>query len=524
MNRTTSPLRPDPRNRRAAGSFSASLLAVSMALLGATACGREPAALAAPPAPPSAATAAAETAPSALDEVAATENLVLRPWTGDFDGMVERRLVRVLVTYSKTHYFVDRGTQRGLTYEFGRMFEDELNRRLGRGNLRVHVAFVPVRHDDLIPALLAGRGDVAAANLTITPERLAEVDFTAPTLRGVDEIVVSGPGGGAYTRAEDLSGREVYLRRSSSFFASVEALNRRLAAAGLPPATVREAPEVLSDEDILEMVNAGLVPATVMDRHIAEFWSQILDGLVLHRDAKLRTGGQIAMMIRKESPQLRAELDAFLARHPEGSKDRNILLQRYLRNTKFVLAATSQAERQKLFDTVELFRRYGERYSLDYLLLLAQGYQESRLDHGARSAVGAIGIMQVMPATGKELEVGDITELEPNIHAGVKYIRNLIDHYYADEPMTPLDKGLFAFASYNAGPGRIRQLRERAAKRGLDPNVWFNNVEVVAAEAIGRETVQYVGNIYKYYLAYRLIMAEREELEAAKREAGATPR
>jgi membrane-bound lytic murein transglycosylase MltF len=124
--------------------------------------------------------------------------------------------------------------------------------------------------------------------------------------------------------------------------------------------------------------------------------------------------------------------------------------------------------------------------------------------------------MQVMPATGKELAVGDITQVEPNIHAGVKYMRFMMDQFYANEPMDRLNKGLFTFASYNAGPGRLQQLRKLAAKRGLDPNVWFNNVELIAAEKIGRETVTYVANIYKYYLAYRMIAEQHEEREKAK--------
>ena len=163
-----------------------------------------------------------------------------------------------------------------------------------------------------------------------------------------------------------------------------------------------------------------------------------------------------------------------------------------------------------------LFRKYSDRYNVDFLLMAAQGYQESRLDHRARSPVGAIGIMQIMPETGKSLKVGDITQLEPNIHAGVKYMRNLRDQYFANEPMDDLNKALFTFACYNAGPGRIRQLRAAAEKRGLNPNVWFGNVEQVASERIGRETVTYVANIFKYYVAYRLVLEETERRDAAK--------
>ena len=94
-----------------------------------------------------------------------------------------------------------------------------------------------------------------------------------------------------------------------------------------------------------------------------------------------------------------------------------------------------------------------------------------------------------MPATGRDMQVGDITLLEPNIHAGVKFPRAVMNEYYANEPMDQLNRRLFTFAAYNAGPGRIAGLRRIAAQRGLDPNVWLNNVELMAAEKIGRETV-----------------------------------
>jgi len=447
-----------------------------------------------------------------------TDNTRIK-FTGDLDGMIERRLIRVLMTHSKTNYFVDRGTQRGLVYEAFRLFEDELNKKLKKKRLGVQVMFIPVARDRLIPALLEGRGDIAAANLTITPDRLKRVDFSEPTGRNVSEIVVTAPGVKPPSTVQDLSGKEVYIRRSSSFYESLELLNIKLTKAGKAPVKVQLAPEVLENEDILEMVNAGLVKITIVDNHIAQFWKQVLSRIVLHPEVAVRSGADIAWMIRKNSPKLKAELNAFIARHPEGSKTRNVLLQKYLRNISFAKEATSKQEIAKFDAVVNLFQKYGGQYEMDYLLMMAQGYQESRLDHNTRSPVGAIGIMQVMPATGKEMKVGDISKLEPNIHAGVKYIRFMMNQYYANEPMDPLDKGLLTFASYNAGPGRVEQLRKEAAKRGLDPNKWFNNVEVIAAEKIGRETVQYVSNIYKYYLAYRMVMETREEREKVKEDA-----
>jgi membrane-bound lytic murein transglycosylase MltF len=391
-------------------------------------------------------------------------------WTGDLDGMVKRRIIRVLVPYSKTLYFVDRGIQRGLVYDSFRMFENDLNKKLKAKHIKTHVLFVPVGRDDIIPALLEGRGDIAAANLTITPERLKQVDFSDPTARNVSEIVVTGPGADPIKGVEELSGKEVFLRKSSSFYESLQKLNAEFKKAGKTPVKVRLAPENLETEDTLEMVNAGLIQTTIADNHIAEFWKKVLPKIVFYPDAAINTGGMIGWMIRKNSPLLKAELNAMLARYPKGSSVRNQLLQKYLKSTKFVKNATSKEEMAKYNRTVDFFRKYGDKYELDYLLMMAQGYQKSRLDQNVKSPVGAIGVMQVMPATGKELNVGDITQLEPNIHAGVKYIRFMMKQYYENEPMDSLNKGLFAFASYNAGPGRISQLRRQAAKRGLDSN------------------------------------------------------
>jgi membrane-bound lytic murein transglycosylase MltF len=342
------------------------------------------------------------------------------------------------------------------------------------------------------------------------------VDFTNPTRKGVDEIVVTGPGAPAIASVDDLAGQEVYVRRSSSYYQSLLALNERLKVAGKAPVAVQAAPENLEDEDLLEMVNAGLIQITVVDSYLAEFWQQVFPALTLHDAVALRTGGNLAVAIRKNSPQLAAGLNAIIDEYGLGTTFGNTMEKRYLQSTKFVKNATSEAERKKFLAMVELFKKYSDQYELDYLLMAAQGFQESGLDQGVKSPVGAIGVMQVMPATGQELGVGDIRQIEPNIHAGAKYFRFIVDQYYKDEPMTPLDKGLFAFASYNAGPGRIRQLRREAEKRGLDPNVWFGNVEQIASERIGRETVTYVSNIYKYYVAYRLVTEEGERRAAAK--------
>ena len=448
---------------------------------------------------------------------------VTRPFTGDLDAMIKRRLIRVLTTYSRTHYFIDRGTPRGITYDAMRKFEDELNAKLKTRHLRVQVVFVPVSRDELLPGLVEGRGDVAMASLTVTPEREKLVDFTVPTATDVSEIVVTGPRSPALATLDDLAGKQVVVRKSSSYHESLLALNERLRSEGKREVVLKLAPETLESEDLLEMVNAGLVKIVVVDSYLARFWKQVFPNIVLHDDIAVRTGARLGLAIRKGSPKLRAALDDFVRRNAVRTNFGNQLFQRYLKSTKFVKSATADTDMKRFERMVELFRKYGDRYQLDTLLMIAQGYQESTLDQSKRSRVGAIGVMQVMPATGKELAVGDIRQLEPNIHAGVKYIRFMIDQYLADEPMDALNRELFAFAAYNAGPGRVRQLRTEAKRRGLDPNTWFNHVERIAAERIGRETVQYVSNIYKYYVAYSLVAEEAAEREQAKESLGTSP-
>jgi membrane-bound lytic murein transglycosylase MltF len=284
--------------------------------------------------------------------------------------------------------------------------------------------------------------------------------------------------------------------------------------------TITPLPLLLEDDDVLEMVNAGLIPITITDDYLAQFWKQVFTNLAVHADVAVRSGGELAIAVRKENPRLLEFVNAWVRKHGKGDAFRNTIERRYLSDVKYAKSATSEAERKKFLTVVDLFKKYGAEYDVDYLLMAAQGYQESTLDQNAKSPVGAIGVMQVMPATGKELNVGDITQVEPNINAGVKYMRFMMDQYFKDDPMNNLNKTLMTFASYNAGPGRVRQLRREAAKEGLDPNVWFGNVERVASARIGRETVTYVANIYKYYVAYKLVMEHVGRLNAAKAKVG----
>lgn len=441
-------------------------------------------------------------------------------WKGDFDGMAERRIIRALVVYSKTFYFVDGAEQHGSTYEGLKEFENVINKQLATGALKVHVAFIPVTRDQLLPALTEGRGDIAAGNLTITGKRSDSVDFSDPIMTGVSEVVVTGPSAGPVASLDDLAGKEVHVRKSSSYYESLGRLNEKFKASGKPLIKLKPVDEVFESEDILEMMNAGLIGITVVDSHVADLWAKVFDKITVHNDIAVNTGGEIAWAFRKDSPKLAAVINSFIKDHKMGTSFGNQMLNRYLKNVNYIKNSTTEEEMQKFNALVALFQKYAGEYDFDYLMLTAQAFQESRLDQSVHSSAGAVGVMQIKPSTAADPTVG-INDVESNadnnVHAGVKYLRFIVNEYFADSKMDSKNKLLFAFASYNAGPARIAKLRKQAEVQGLDPNLWFRNVEYVAAKDIGQETVQYVSNIYKYYVAYRQVVTLRQKKRTAIR-------
>ena len=481
------------------------------------ACGREEPPPAAPDSPDS--LVAPEPSPLAhrpgdVDSLAVPSELsgIVEPWFGDLPGMAERRLVRAAVARSGFFYYIRDGREYGVTSELLKLFEKDLNRRLGlEGPRRLHVVAVPLTRDQLLDAVVEGRADIAGTGLTVTPQRERQVDFAAPWTDDVAEVVVTGPLAIPVATLEDLSGREVVVRVSSSYYQSLEALNDRFENQGLRPVDVIPAHEIFEDEDLLEMASVGMLSITVVDDYVAEFWRQVFEGLVVHEDLAVRRGGHIAWAIRKNSPALAEAIDDFVRRHRRGTKTGNIILRRYLGDPATVTNALADDRLERLSREEPHFRTYGERYGFDWLMLAAQAYQESRLNNNIKSRAGAVGIMQVLPSTALSVGVENFRPVAGNIEAGARYMRQLVDTYFADEDMDPMNRWIFALAAYNAGGTRIARLRRQAAADGLDPNQWFDNVEREAAREVGSEPVNYVRNVMKYYLAYRLTF-EREQL------------
>jgi membrane-bound lytic murein transglycosylase MltF len=295
------------------------------------------------------------------------------------------------------------------------------------------------------------------------------------------------------------------------------AFNAERRKAGREPIPVVAADEYLEDYDLLDLVNAGLIPAIVMDSHKAAFWAQLFPDIIVHKDLAIHRGNQVAWAVRKGSPELLASVNAFSKKVRKGTLLGNILLKRYMTDASWLNSMLGKMERYR--EVEGLIKRYSARYDFDWLMIVAQAYQESRFDQSKKSSAGALGIMQVLPTTAADKVVGipDISTAEDNIHAGVKYLHWLRDRYFSSDEIEPLDRILFSFAAYNAGPRNTARARKRTTKLGLDPNRWFGNVEIGMYRAVSGEPVTYVRNIYKYYVTYRQLELVREKQEKALR-------
>lgn len=423
----------------------------------------------------------------------------------------------VLTTYNKTNFFIDeQGEYRGFEYDILKGYESFVNKHTAKRSKRRYLVFVPMQFEAILPALADGRGDIAAANLTVTEQRSRIVDFAAPYLPNVNEVVVARKGGPAVASVDDLAGHSIYVLAGSSYIDHLKALNDRLVNKGLERINIIEAAPSLDHADIFQLVESGAVDFTVADNHIANVWAPIFDKLVVRSDLVINRGGKIAWAIRKNTPKFKASVNAYVRSIKKGTLKGNIAFNDYYKSRRWIRSPLDDTELAKLNKIVHHIKHYARQYSMDWIAIAAQAYQESQLDQSKVSPAGAIGIMQLLPETAarKPIEIKNIKKVENNIHAGVKYLRFIRDHYFDDPDISPTAQKDFSWAAYNAGPTRIQELRKRAAVRGYDPNKWFGNVEHVASETIGHETVDYVANINKYYIAYKFGFQDQKRREA----------
>ena len=436
---------------------------------------------------------------------------------GDLAEMRNRRFIRALVVHSRTDFFLDHGRIRGIQAEYLSGFEKFLNKGIKKESDKVRIRKIPVSFDQLIPMVEAGYGDIAAHFLTITPERDRRVNFATGRRMKVNEIVVAHRDVTGIGTLRDLAGRDVYVLAGSSYYEHLQAVSKSFVDQGARPIGIHQMDSRLRSEDIMELVNAGVLDLTIVDDYRAQLWSKVLPDIRLLEDVRVAEDRNVGWVVRKENPELQQALQKYSKQVHRGSRLGNILGNRYFASDRWISNPVDEAERDKLERFLPLFRKYGEQYGFDELALAAQAYQESGLDHSRKSRAGAVGIMQLLPSTVADRNVGisDISKVEDNIHAGAKYLAFLRDRYFSGDEISPFDRMAFSLAAYNAGPARVRKMRKEAGRMGLDPDVWFNNVEVAAGKLVGTEPVRYVANIHKYYVAYRLAWAKKHDKEQA---------
>ncbi|MGC9404069.1 lytic transglycosylase F [Vibrio genomosp. F10] len=442
-----------------------------------------------------------------------------KPYKGDFDELKNKSVIRVLVAADLGFYYIEGGRPKGIIAELLYHFEKQLKKTSPYLNLQV----IPIHRDDLLPAIESGYGDLAMANLTITEKRKQRVDFSSPFISDVSELIVTQQSVTPFTSIEQLSGQEVWIRASSSYFESLQRINFQLDAIDQPPVVIQFIEETLQDYELMEMINLGHIKATVLDSHKAELWMNAMENLQVHTALPLREGGKIAWAMRKNSPQLKTVTDQFLKSSRAGTLLGNVIYNKYIEDTRWLARLLDPNKVERLASLYSIFSVYSEQYSFDPLMMSAQGFQESGLDQSKVSHKGAVGVMQVLPSTAKDpnVAIADIQKVDNNIHAGVKYMRFIQDRYFTDDDISADNQVYFTLAAYNAGPANIRKMRRLAVKHGYDPNVWFKNVEIIARRNIGKEPVTYVANINRYYVVYKQLSALKQL--RAKRNASVAP-
>ncbi|XNS78774.1 transglycosylase SLT domain-containing protein [Vibrio cyclitrophicus] len=424
-----------------------------------------------------------------------------KPYVGDLDVLETKGMVRVLVSADLGFYYIEDGKPKGIVAEMLYHFENILRKK----NPFVNVQVIPVQRDELITSLEKGYGDIAVANLTITDKRLQIVDFSEPIIKNTKELIITNRSIEPITGIKQLSGKEVWVRASSSYFESVQRVNKELDELGLPPLHVNFVEESLQDYELMELVNQGYIQGTILDSHKAKIWIDVMTNIQIHTAFPLRENSRIAWALRKNSPKLKKEINQYVKIARTGTLLGNVIYQKYIDNTRWLGRALNPNKVDRAAKLAGVFEKYSSKYEFDPLMMSAQGFQESGLDQSRVSHRGAVGIMQVLPSTArdKNVNIKNIHKVDNNIHAGVKYMRFIKDRYFNDPAITADNQIYFTLASYNAGPAKIRRMRTLAKEKGYNPNIWFKNVEIITRKYVSKEPVIYVANINRYFVIYK---------------------
>lgn len=383
---------------------------------------------------------------------------------GDLDTIKKNKQLRLITRNNASTYFLWKNQLMGFEYDLIKEFAKQQ-----KVSLEILVA------DDLkqmIEWLDSGYGDIISAGLIKTLERKKlPILFSEPYLF-VKEIIVQRKGEKAIKSYEDLDKRTFFVRKSSSYWNTLNSFQSQLKILGIN-FSIEFVPENMETEEIIAMVLNRSYDLTLADSHIIDIersWqNNIQPSLPL-----TGTHGQ-RWLVRKESKKLVKALNKFIKKQYK-SLFYNVTYNKYFNNSRSLFDETTRKDHEKQISPYDdLIKSLSKEYNFDWRLIAAQINKESRFNPKAKSWAGARGLLQVMPRTAKEVGISNLYKPENGLRAGLKYMA-WINEQLSDE--LPADVQVwFTLAAYNAGLGHLRDARNLARKQGLNPDRWFGHVE-----------------------------------------------
>lgn len=408
------------------------------------------------------------------------------------------KTLRVLVNQSRNSSGDVKGQEIGVEYHRLQAFEDYLNARDGQ---KVAFKIIPKAKNQLLTALERGEGDLVAPGELLDTAGSRDVQASAPIVHDVPLVLVGIRGQRSFRHLDQLAGRTLSLPTGSAADEALHQLNRQLALRKLAPVKIEWVDPSLAVEDVLEMVQAGIYPLTLVEQPIAERWARVMPKLRLDRGLTLKTQGDINWFVRGDAAQLRTNIDDFL-KHYKPSPSQDVAFEKAYKNTYRVNNPLVRGNIQKLEQLRPVLQRHADAQGIDWLDLAALAFKESKLDPGAKGSGGATGLLQITPSAAKRVGVANIQSPENNVRAAARYMALIQRKFFASPRVNERERMAFVLAAYNMGPERVQSMRQEARKRGLNPNQWFFQTERIAMEQGGANVVSFVNSVNKYYLAF----------------------
>lgn len=426
-------------------------------------------------------------------------------WAESYTKILEKRNIRLAVEYDRTLYYSDRGRPYGLAlaiaHDLSKWLSDRRSHELKRQSLTVQI--IPVPKGSILDALDSDKADIALGRFRLDHDINASSDLIIrPSAIMLKETLVTGRQTKIVKSIVDLSGRSLYAAYPESSYRGLDQWNNQIRTLGKTPLKISTWPDGLEDEDMLQMINAGLIDSMLVADWKAQLWKFALPNIIVQSEFSLQGAGTVGWAVSKSNSDLATDIDSFVQQWVVNDGMNQFRTTEFKNKLRSMRNPTTTDDWMHFKKLLPIFQKYSNRFNLDPLMLAALGFQETELKSVQQGIGGAIGVMQLMPSTGVAMEVGDIHQVEPNIHAAAKLFDLLLQQHFSDSQLTTQNRTLFAIASYNAGPNAIASLRKQAEKQGFDPNIWLNNVEIVAAEKIGIGVMTYVRNVYRYFIIY----------------------